>query len=559
MIDRGRQIRLGTRGSKLALAQTETVRRLLAGAGITDTRVIVVETTGDREKSLPLAEIPSQGVFTREIERALLHEEIDLAVHSYKDLETTQPDGLHVAAVPERNVSHETLLIRPNALDLSAVCHLKQGAVVGTSSLRREAQLRFHRPDLTIKDLRGNLPTRLKKLRAGKYDAIMLAAAGIDRLGLNLDDIYRYDLPETLLLPAPAQGALAVECRSEDREINEVLKTVNAPDIQRLVEAERSLLRQIGGGCSVPLGVHIEPVGDKFRVCAFLGHQDGDSWEASRRMILVVTDLQPAIPGIARSLTRKFNRKFLAGKRVAITREKSSVPELQQRVEQRGGTLIPIPVMQVAPAGDPDSQQELISRLAEFSWILFTSSNGVKAFRALVNRFKADVPDTIKFGVIGSGTAHSLEREFGRQPDFIPAISTGQTMAEEFRGAYPPDTNRILMPVAQERHENAERLLRDAGYHVETLVVYRTIPRPLSPNSVIPEDLDSIVFTSPKNVRYFLEQADVPPGCRVVAIGPSTAAYAAERGIVPVFQSYAPDSAGIMEVLHVIDTKTSQT
>lgn len=202
------KLRIGTRGSRLALWQAEHVAAALRAEA--EVEIVVLETRGDRIQGVPLSRVEGQAFFTAEIERALLEERVDLAVHSHKDLATESPPGLVIAAIPRRGPTAERLLILPEAGDPDALfLPLKRGARVGTSAPRRRAQLLALRPDLEVVDLRGNVPTRVDKLRARAFDATVLAAAGLERLGLDLSGLVDVPLSPTLFVPAPAQGALA--------------------------------------------------------------------------------------------------------------------------------------------------------------------------------------------------------------------------------------------------------------------------------------------------------------------------------------------------------------
>jgi hydroxymethylbilane synthase len=198
-----------------------------------------------------------KGFFTKELEEALLNGSIDLAVHSHKDLPTQNPAGLMVATVSEREDPAELLLIRTDA-DGKGLDALPKGAHVGTSSARRKAQLLHLRPDLRITDLRGNVPTRVQKLRDGQYDAIMLAAAGIGRLGLNLSGLSVQRLDPGYFIPAPAQGVLALQTRETDTALIAAIAPLNDADVQRRIGVERGILAGFGGGCQIPLGAYCE-------------------------------------------------------------------------------------------------------------------------------------------------------------------------------------------------------------------------------------------------------------------------------------------------------------
>lgn len=244
-------LRVGSRGSALALWQTEhVIARLREHFPALACEVVIIKTQGDKILDVPLARIGDRGLFVKEIEEAMFDGRIDLAVHSLKDLPTEQPEGLVIGAVTAR-VDPRDCLVSPR---YRSIFDLPAGAVVGTSSLRRKAQLRALRPTLAFKDVRGNLQTRLAKLDAGEYDALVLAAAGLDRLGLGDRIVER--LAPGQCLPAVGQGALAIECRANDPQTLTYLRTLEDAATRACVTAERTLLRELEGGCQVPIGAH---------------------------------------------------------------------------------------------------------------------------------------------------------------------------------------------------------------------------------------------------------------------------------------------------------------
>ena len=264
------QIIIGTRGSKLALWQADYVEQRLReeypGLQVTQKRI---STKGDRILDVPLAKIGGKGLFTKELEEEMLSGSIDLAVHSLKDMPAKVPDGLMIAAVTKRLDPGDALVSNR----FSSFSELPQGARVGTSSLRRRAQRLCARPDLTMIDLRGNVNTRLRKLDEGEYDAIVLAVAGLKRLGFA--DRIREVLPQTMVLPAVGQGALAIETRADDKETRDMLAFLRDDETICCAEAERSFLARVEGGCQVPVGVYATAEGDDLKVEAVIASLDG--------------------------------------------------------------------------------------------------------------------------------------------------------------------------------------------------------------------------------------------------------------------------------------------
>ncbi len=251
------KIRIGTRGSKLALWQANFVKGRLEGLGH-EVELVVIKTKGDRVQDLSFDKIEGKGFFTKELEEALLDGRVDLAVHSMKDLPTEHHPELVLAGVSKRANPADWLIVRPEAVDAARPFRLKEGAVVGTSSARRKAQLRHFRPDVSLVDIRGNVPTRLRKLEEGQTDAIVLAAAGIERLELDLSHLHVQPLYPREFIPAPAQGVLAYQCRRDDRPLRQTLLAIHDEDTARTVQVERKVLQLTGGGCHAPLGAYCE-------------------------------------------------------------------------------------------------------------------------------------------------------------------------------------------------------------------------------------------------------------------------------------------------------------
>ena len=265
-------LKIGTRQSLLALWQSNHIAACLRKK-YPECEVVLkkIVTKGDRILDVPLAQIGGKGLFTKEIEEDLLSGEVDLAVHSLKDMPTVLPEGLCLTAITERaNVGDAFVSNKYNSF-----AELPLGAVVGTSSLRRKAQLLAARPDLTIRDLRGNVDTRLRKLDEGLYDAVILAAAGLERLGHG--DRIKDVIPSGVCLPAVGQGALAIECRTDDAEVRQMLDFLNDMPTVHATNAERAFLGLLEGGCQVPIGVHADVEGDKIKIEAIIAALDGST------------------------------------------------------------------------------------------------------------------------------------------------------------------------------------------------------------------------------------------------------------------------------------------
>lgn len=259
------EITIGSRGSDLALWQAHFIEDQLIKLGHSVTIKIIV-TKGDKIQDLSFDKIEGKGFFTKEIEESLLAGEIDLAIHSHKDLETTLAEGLVIAAVSYRENPTDQLLIRRSSYDPSKVLKIKKNALVGTSSARRKSQVIRMREDVILKDLRGNVPTRIEKLRQGHYDAIILATAGIKRLAIDLSEFETIELDVRDFVPAPAQGVLGLQIRKSDTELFALLQELNHPEVAEAIGLERGVLRLLNGGCQLPLGVYADRVGDSWHI-----------------------------------------------------------------------------------------------------------------------------------------------------------------------------------------------------------------------------------------------------------------------------------------------------
>lgn len=261
---------IGTRGSQLALKQTNMVAEALkdANPGLT-TEIRILKTKGDRVTDVPLSSFSGEGVFVKELEHALLGDEIHMAVHSLKDMPTAIPDGLTIPCTPERADVRDALISNHTG----GIDALPEGAVVGTSSLRRRAQLLSYRPDLTLTDVRGNLDTRLKKLKETNLDAIILAAAGLDRMAW--DHHIEQRLPCDICLPAVGQGAIAIETRQDDEDVISIVQKINHESTCLAVRAERAFLRSLGGGCQTPIGAWARLDGDGMHLDGLVADGEG--------------------------------------------------------------------------------------------------------------------------------------------------------------------------------------------------------------------------------------------------------------------------------------------
>ena len=271
-----KHLRIGTRGSLLAKWQAEFVRKQLFQLAGVETEIVIIKTSGDKLSQSSLSQIGGKGIFIKELEDALFEEKVDIAVHSVKDIPTEMQSGLSFPAICQRADVRDCLVSGNGA----ALAHLRQGARVGTGSLRRQAQLLHLRPDLDIRDLRGNVDTRLRKVESGEYDAVVLAKAGLDRLGAahRISEI----LAPEICMPAVGQGAIGVECRASDNETSEILDKLNHLETRNAIIAERTLLSLLQGGCQVPVGAWARLERDELVMEACVCSVDGKQYVKQR-------------------------------------------------------------------------------------------------------------------------------------------------------------------------------------------------------------------------------------------------------------------------------------
>lgn len=513
-----RPLVIGTRGSKLALWQADHIEVRLKGLGHPSTQHII-KTKGDQVQDLGFDKMEGKGFFTKEIENELLAGTIDLAVHSCKDLETRDPDGLHIAAIAGRATCEELLIVRRDAVDRTRPLELKQGAVVGTSSARRKSQLRMFRPDVRIEDLRGNVPTRVEKLRSGNYDAILLAKAGIDRLNLDLSDLHVSVLDPRVFVPAPAQGALAVQTRTSDAGANLAAQELHDDRAAVLVGLERAVLFGYRGGCQVPLGVHAVKREQGFDLWASAARM----WDGMpRRIHLSGADGNELVAEMLRRLQVPIKRQD-----VFITRSLDGEELLVRALKAHdipvtGAALftahaIPFTVPQV------------------FDRIFFTSRNAVRFFVQGGGRL-GDAP----CDAIGAGTAEEL-RKHGAEVAFVGDGPDTPSIARDYADRF--STQRVLFPCADEGQRTVQRVL--PADQVIDLHVYSMQPI----TSAKAPEADVAVITSPSNAEALHALHPLDRFEHVIAMGTSTAQRITDLSGVQAIIPWASNEMALLDAV----------
>ena len=471
--------RMGTRGSDLARTQTGMVARMIEALTDIPIETIIIKTRGDRIQDVPLDQIDGKGFFTKEIEDALLNNEIDIAVHSLKDLPTQSPPGLTIAAIPEREDPADLLLVREEIFDNSQPFGLPQNAIVGTSSRRRALQMQDLRPDIEINDLRGNVPTRIRKLVEGRYDAIVIAHSGYRRLGLTPEKYKAIPLKADEMLPAPGQGALAIQTRDSDSELISLLEQLHHVPTATAVDAERSLLDLLGGGCGMPLGTLATAENGSITLRAALG---SDEWLPGdpallHRVRVNGADAHEAADSAKSALGNGFET---GGSRTRIKATRVFMPVIENGAADNESIFaglpvefISLPLLEIVPIVSQKRIEEIQSHLGSYDWIVFSSANAVKLF---FDAFKIGAENTPKIACVGPDTKRSIE-EAGYKVDFVPTVFNGDALATEFIATNTERKQKILLPRPDKMGSRLEAMLSDAGYSVESIIMYSKIGR----------------------------------------------------------------------------------
>jgi len=527
-----RKLIIGTRGSQLALWQANFVKDRLAEIGI-EVELKIIKTQGDIIQHLRLDKLEGKGFFTKELEEELLNAQIDLAVHSHKDLPTVNPPGLIIAAVSEREDASELLIIHKDCVDIKKRLSLKHNASVGTSSNRRKAQLLSLRPDLEFTDLRGNLQTRIQKLRDEKYDAIVLAKAGVARIEMDLSDFHIEEISPVELIPAPAQGVLAIQIREADQDLFAILQKIHNNEVAETIAVERKVLNLFDGGCHAPLGSYCRKNEGKYETWTSIADDNEDFPDR----FFIQSD---TTEGLAELIFSKFGKDRKMPSSVFITRDLDENSYLARWLTKHRIAIDDRSLIKIYPT---------INKLDSFilkraDWIFFNSKNAIEHF------FKLEplVLKKTKIAVLGRGSEDAL-RKYNRIADFSGdnlGIKT-EAIAKEF--AKLVDGQTVLIPRAEGSLQTIQKELTE-NTKVIDVPIYETV---LAEN-VDKSNADVLIFTSPSNVEAYFQENLVDPGQKIICIGHSTAAAIASMGLTYSLP-FTPDEIGLAEAIFGLDYK----
>ncbi len=548
----GREIAIGSRGSPLALAQARLVRDALARQG-TACRIVVIETEGDRRAPDTAW---GEGAFVAAIERALHAGRVDLAVHSAKDVPTDEDPRLEIAAYLPRADPRDALVVRSGAT-ARTLADLPSGARVGTDSPRRTGFLLARRPDLAVHPLHGNVDTRLRRLDDGETDALVLACAGLDRMGLGTRITERLH-PETVP-PAPGQGAIAIQVRRDDRWTLAIAAGIDDAPTRRAVEAERAFLQASGGGCRAPIGALATIVGEELELVGGHANPNGADARILRRRGPVAFSKELgrelaallAVGGDARvsppAVTSTSAPPIAA--RVLVTRAADQAHELAVALRNQHLDPILVPSIEIEFAPPRGELDAATGRLQTYEWVVITSSNGARAILKAAERRLTEL-GAPSWAAIGPATRSVLERE-GIEIHFQPSQSSGAAMAA---GLPVGRGDRVLVVRGDLADHDVAAALRAKGAAVDDVIAYRTREAPdtsraLLRTAVAAGPITGAVFTSGSTVRGLVslgdrESIDVR-SISAICIGPKTADEARATGFRVVAVSPTPDPAAL--------------
>ncbi|MCL4111822.1 UNVERIFIED_CONTAM: hypothetical protein GTU68_018078 [Idotea baltica] len=524
-----RKITIGSRGSKLALWQAHYVENLLEEKGF-EVEIQIIKTQGDKIQNVSFDKLEGKGFFTKELEDSLLNESIDLAVHSFKDLPTENPPGLEIAGSSYRDKPEDWLIINKNAVDVSQLWNLKRNATIGTSSPRRVAQLLAFRPDLKIIPIRGNVPTRVAKVDE-EVDAVVLAAAGLRRLNLDLSNYEVHEFDCRKFIPAPVQGVLAYQIKTGNQRAKEAVAVLHNRAVAKTVKVERTILNGLEGGCQLPIGVYCILEEGVYKVWAFyqaIFNVEKPKPAPSKRIFRSSTNPETLAEEVFKEL------KIENPKKVFISRGQSSNSFFTKHLVNRG--------FSVEGQSLISFKTIMVERIPKADWIFFSSRKGVEYFFTLAQQLNVVQKLLIyKIACMGSGTADEL-RKFGFTPDFVGNDEGIDSVATDFLEV--ATGQKVLFPQAQTSKQTVQKFM-DNTVNIMNWVIYEN-----APVEDLPElNHEILAFTSSMNAEAYFSKYKLKPNQRVIAIGSSTAETLQNLGVENFDIAWQASEMGIIDVI----------
>ncbi len=502
-----KKIIIGTRGSALALWQARYTQNLLAQIGI-ESELKIIVTSGDKNQQWENSfdKLEGKNFFTKEIEEALLKNEIDLAVHSFKDVEANFDNTSHsliIAGLSKRHAPNDILILHKDKVDKQQVLHIVRNAKIGTSSARRYAQLKSLRPDVDILPLRGNVPTRIQKLQNRQYDGIILAQAGIDRLQVDLKDYYTFPLPLHYFVPAAGQGIIAFQIRNDDQWLLECVQKISDKDALECGKIERLLLKQMGGGCSKPIGVLCEKRNDQYlSYISFNDHKES----VSLLSILKHSNSEKLLQSAQNHIQKlNFLLQSPEHKKIFISKSLEEHHYLRKLCQRLQWALTNVPLIQ--------TKSIPVSRIPDCDWIFFNSKNAVRYFLNSSDSAN-ELMQSKHIACLGKGTEYFLEAQ-GFSAHFVGTDTSIENIAQDFSRYC--KNQKVLFPCSTISNQSIGKQIQTIA-EVEYLTVYSTIELDIR----FSESFDVLIFTSPSNVRTFFKNNVASSHARYIAMGEST-------------------------------------
>jgi hydroxymethylbilane synthase len=561
-------IRIGTRGSQLALYQANVVKEELARKFPELLfQIVVIKTKGDKILDVPLSKIGDKGLFTKELEVAMFDNEIDMAVHSLKDLPTRFPEGVVLGAVLKRGEVRDALISSTKR----TLKDLTISDIIATSSLRRKAQLLRLNKDFNIVEIRGNVNTRIRKMEEGYCTVMVMAGAGLQRLGM---DQYISELIDIdLVIPACSQGAIAIEIRENDPEISKLVDAINDKETLLATDAERAFLRTLEGGCQIPVGSYSSIVGDQFEITGFISSINGAEF-IQDKAVGPISQAVGLSEKLAEDLLSRGGREILKairlddpfekrkelplyGKTIISTRALETGDTLPDLLSAQGATLLSLPMIEIKPSNVPPGDIEKIKQLSSYDWLFFTSRNGVANFFKLLidSTGNSELPASLQVAVVGSKTSSELEY-YGYKPAFTGKEHGSAEMAAEFLASINPQNKKILLSLGNLADDSLKNAL-GINNQVDRIDVYETCqPKSADPmviKQISDGNYDLILFTSPSTFHHFSSFVDTGllGDLKIGSIGTTTSKAIREAGFEPLMTAKMSNTEGLTEaILH---------
>lgn len=561
-----KKIRIGTRGSKLALYQAYRVKEELENKfSNQEFEIIIIKTKGDKILDVPLSKIGDKGLFTKELEYALFRNEIDMAVHSLKDLPTKFPQGTKLGAILKRGDFRDCLVSK----DHKKIEDFDGSEVIATSSLRRKAQLLKINKNFKIVEIRGNVNTRIRKMAEGHCDAMIMAAAGLQRLemGEHITEIFD---PE-VMISACGQGAIGIEIREEDAMIEKLISSISDKDSWITAETERAFLSTLEGGCQIPVGCHCRIEGDQVVVKGFISSIDGSEFLCETAKGNVSDSFDIAIK-LANDLFNSGGKEILMairnehvvnvttsssleGKRIISTRPIEISDDLSNILKDCGAEVLSMPMIEITPTELSEEDSLVLAKLSDYNWMFFTSKSGVSSFfKQLIEvNGNTHLPKQLQIGVIGGKTALELEY-YGYKASFISSGNNSEDFITEFNSTFEIKNLKVLLALGnladdylleQMSKENEVRRINTYQNNCPQEIDHSIL------DLIKSSEYDLIIFTSPStfiNLSKFVDQKLLKT-LKIASIGSTTSKAIKKAGVEPLITASQSNADGLKDAI----------